>query len=113
MVDNRQKRNFFRIEYPIAEYAFFEFMGHKLKVLDLSEQGVQVEFSSATLPVQSARFNAKIHLCHGGCAEVEGVAVRFIGSKAVFALSKGIPLPMIIEEQRYLINKYGDLIGTP
>jgi len=107
--DGKQKREHYRIEYPVAERPLFLFKNLKLRAIDVSEKGAQVEFEKEKLPRIGETIRVSIIFCSGDRAEVEGQVMRISESRVIFALTKGVKLSHIMAEQRYLIKKFGDL----
>ena len=107
----RNRREFFRVVYPVTDRPTLEIDGKEYQIVDLSEFGIKFFTHSvgafyANLPV---RIQITFH--DGKTLNLLGTILRLEGEGeeeeiAVILLSKEIPTSRIMKEQRYLINKY-------
>lgn len=108
--DVKSSREFFRIEYPITDRPKAVLNGKRGTVVNLSEQGVKWETSEGDTPVVDGdRVFGKISFVDGETLDFNGVCIRSDGSKVAVRLSAPVPLSRIMNEQRALIKKFGDL----
>lgn len=106
-MSSNQRENF-RIEYPAPERPLLRIAGVEHQVLDLSEKGVKFQITEAFKPAVKVQVMGEIKFKDGKTCRVTGTVLRVDEKNgfAVLALTLGIPLPKMMEEQRYLIQKY-------
>ncbi len=105
MVVNR--RQFFRLQYPVGERPSLVLSGVPHPVVDISERGIRFQVADLALQVGAEVFGA-VRFHDGSEWRVSGQVVRVMNEPphCALELEGGIPLPKILEEQRYLIRKY-------
>lgn len=100
------ERSHYRIDYPILERPVLEVQGVPHAVLDCSERGIRYRFENAE-PIVGAVVTGTVRFHDGAAIEVTGVVVRRQDSCAALALEKpGIPLKLLLDEQRRLRRRY-------
>jgi hypothetical protein len=101
------RRTFFRLEYPLGERPSLLLDGVAHPVVDLSERGVRFVLAEASLEVGAEVFGT-IRFRDGSECRVTGKVARVRGDHphCALRLDGGVPLPKILAEQRYLIQKY-------
>lgn len=105
------QRVHFRVVYPAAEAPIFKSMGHTMRVLDVSEQGVALARPERFAALKSdATLTGKIEFPDGEVTAVNGKVLRMDDKTIILLLQKPIPLAVIIQQQRWLIKKYGTLV---
>lgn len=102
------KRNYYRIEYPLGDQPTFICSLGKFKVLDVSEGGFSFSYAKITPPFEGEELEGDIQFGSRGKVTIKGVVVRVTGEQVSVRLLEQhkVPLPRIMEEQRYLIQKY-------
>ena len=107
-MNNLNKRSFFRIVYPSGENPVFKFGKRQYLVLDISEGGCSFLTDSATDVMPNDRIEGTIQFRSRGGEVISGQVVRVDGRKISlrFLKTPGMPLPRIMSEQRYLIQKH-------
>jgi hypothetical protein len=96
------EREHYRIQYPTAARPRIVVEGRSFDVIDLSERGVRfrvdegISFSLGDAVAGTVRFR------RNESAEVTGSVVRIAGREVAAKLDVGVPLRVIIEEQRFL-----------
>ncbi len=103
-------RDFFRLEYPAADRPTIVVSGMTYEVLDLSEEGVKFAVPSSFKPNPALKIRGTITFKDGKSVDVVGTVLRILERKdknqCVLTLTSGVPLPKMMEEQRYLLKKY-------
>ena len=108
-MSEENKRNYYRLVYPIGDRPILKLGKRSFIVFNVSEQGIKF--------IKGDEFHLKIDeivsgvLVFGDRATfpIEARIYRIAQKQAVIVLSKNLPLKHIMEEQRYLIRKYGNL----
>lgn len=110
--DDSQQRRHYRIRFPIAERPVFEFNGKHYVVLDLSEQGLSFAIESGDSIAKNTKLIAgRIVFNDKEAVNVTGTILRKSDEHVVLVLKQGIPLSIVMKQQRLLLQKYGQ-IGT-
>ena len=102
---SKQKRQFFRIEYPVEERPWLLLGNDKFEVLDASERGLRiVPLKGQPLPTM---VKGTLQFRDGSECQVAGnVSRQTEEGHLVVQLTLGISLTLIMKEQRRLIQKY-------
>ncbi len=112
MQDNRDqsgnKRQYFRIEYPISYRPKLIISYYIFEVLDISEQGIKFFSKRAYELKPGLLLSAKIVFKGGESFNIKGKIIRNTGKEVILSLLEGIPTSKIMSEQQFLINKYPD-----
>lgn len=103
----QQRREHFRVAYPLAERPKLKMWEREHNVIDISEQGVKFRYDSSITVRSTKIIRATIRFHDGELVSIEGKVVRSGTNEAILVLSKGIPYKRIVEEQRYIKSKYG------
>jgi hypothetical protein len=103
-----QKRDHYRLEYPVSDRPSVLINGQQYEIVDVSEQGMKFKCENKITPDQDAPFKATVFFKDGKSFDVSGTILRYNPDQdhCVVLLSKGIPLAKMIEEQLILIRKY-------
>jgi hypothetical protein len=108
----RQRRGFYRIEYPPPERPKILIAGRTYRVIDLSEKGVRFLCDELFTPKEGEQVRAKITFRENDSVDVAGVVLRKSLEQCALKLNQvSIPLKKVMAEQRYLLAKYKTLIG--
>jgi hypothetical protein len=101
------KREHFRIKYREGDRPTLVMGGVKFEVLDLSEQGLRFDGGQRYKPAAKAVIRGTITLKSGKSCAVSGTLLRYDAIKhaCIVQLEKGIPLTLIMEEQRAMLKK--------
>lgn len=102
------KRNYFRLEYPAADRPQLLIGRVAHEVVDLSEKGVKFLMTQGFKPKLEERIKAQIKFRDGQVFDVAGKVTRLVEetNQCVLALTRGLPLAKMLEEQRFLLQKY-------
>jgi hypothetical protein len=102
-----QKRQFYRVEYPKSVRPTFLCEGHKYPVIDLSEEGVGLEVTkSGNFRVGQLIVGEVVFHDHGQ-EKITASVLREDSRRVILKCHVGVSLARIMEEQRYLINRFG------
>ncbi|MFW7380215.1 MAG: PilZ domain-containing protein [Oligoflexus sp.] len=102
------KREYYRIEYPHGDQPIFLHYLGKFTVLDVSEGGFSFAFDKIMPPMEGEVVEGDIKFGNRGKTKIKGEIIRVADGKVSVRLHDDgqIPLPRVMEEQRYLIQKY-------
>ncbi|MCK6549351.1 PilZ domain-containing protein [Myxococcota bacterium] len=103
----RERRRFYRIEYPTADRPIFHVDGGTFSVINVSEGGVHILCEGRVGLAAGEKVRGRIDFLGRDEAEVAGIICRTSDTTVTVDLSE-IPVPfrIILSEQRYLIRKY-------
>ena len=108
MVDNSQKRRFFRLNYPPNDRPILTLKGTRFLAIDVSEEGAR--FSLVDVKVSQLRegmtIDGTLDFSGRGIFSISGTIIRINEDSAAIKFKKMLPLSHIMAEQRYLIQKY-------
>ena len=103
-----EQRRYYRIVYPPEERPTFTIQGKKYEVLDISEKGMSFVVKHGLTPARGIEVKGVLTFRDGQWFELIGQIIRYMSDSGVVALNlrNRIPLPKIMEEQRYIFKKY-------
>jgi hypothetical protein len=100
------ERAFYRIEYPTRERPSLELIGEVYDVIDVCESGVRYLLRGGR-PKAGDSIHATVRFRRGDVVAVTGEIVRVQDGYAAVRLDPpGIPLRIILEEQKFLLRHY-------
>lgn len=109
MIQKGPERAHYRIPYPLRERPRFTMAGQEqeYEVLNCSEMGVCYVVRGECPVVPGDVVHGRLRFSRGHEVEIEGVVVRVQDDNVALHLS-GMPIPfvVILDEQRYLRQKY-------
>lgn len=102
------QRAHYRLDYPHADRPMLVIETRQCPVLDLSEKGCKFLLPKGFRPAPKTRFRGTIHFKSGKTCEIDGHVLRVLpeAETCVLILTVGVPLTLMMEEQRLLIKKY-------
>lgn len=110
MENKENARAHFRIVYPYGDRPKFSCLGQTMEVIDVSERGLAVSKPQQSIVSNNDKqVNGRIIFTDGESVAVTGNILRLTNDAIILLLSKGVPLPIIIKQQRLMIQKYGTL----
>ncbi len=95
-------REHYRIMYPTSARPLFVSGILERDVIDVSEQGMRFRLADGEGCEQGTPVEGVVRFRRGDEVKVSGTAVRVDGREVAVHLSVGVPLRIIIDEQRYL-----------
>lgn len=103
----RERRRFYRIEYPTADRPLFHVEDTTYPVINVSEGGVHVLCEAKVAMMAGKMVKGRIDFLGREEAMVEGIVCRTTDTTVTLDLGEGpVPFRIILSEQRYLIRKY-------
>lgn len=108
--EDNPARTHFRIEYPKEVRPKIEIDGKVFDVINLSEGGVKFsQIKDAPKMVEDSPIEGKIVFFDSEEKKVIGTIIRSDKSSVVLQLSQGVPYQKIMNEQRFVLKKFGGL----
>ncbi|NIP92153.1 MAG: PilZ domain-containing protein [Akkermansiaceae bacterium] len=101
-----RERAYYRVEYPIQERPAFVVDEVEMAVHDLSEHGVRFTRHPHLRLAEGETVSGLIRFRDRGELHVEGRVVWVRGDMAALELQVPVPFGTILDEQRYLRNRY-------
>jgi hypothetical protein len=105
MTEYEHEREYYRIEYPTAARPRFLVAGEDREVVDLCEQGLRYRAASERRKIGD-EVEGIVRFRRGEEVRVLGKVVRLIGREVALRLSVGVPLRVVLEEQRYIRERH-------
>jgi hypothetical protein len=102
----QERRQFFRLRYPIDERPIIELDGESYPVCEISEEGARLLFRSTDPVSFGETLTGTIHFSDSEDVEVEGIPLRQHGCEVALKLTKGLSLERMTDEQLHLLDKY-------
>lgn len=106
-----QRRAYFRLLYPQVERPCLLTDGASYPVSEISEGGMRLVAVDQGDELAQQRQIVGILQLPGESVAVEGRVLRKQSEEVVLVLSEGIPLALMVSEQRRLIRKYPAFFG--
>ena len=101
-----ERREFFRIFYPIRARPRLTIRESSYDVLDICERGIRFLHPAADSLKSDEVVRASVSFRDGETLEVEGRILRLQGHNVVLRLQTFIPIARIMKEQRYLMSRF-------
>ena len=102
-----ERRQYFRLQYPLKERPKAVVQGIPYEILDLSERGVRIKTPSTTPADEGETIELTIKFARGDSLELSGKIVRVQETSIGIFLTHSIPPERIRAEELYLRTKYG------
>lgn len=96
------EREHYRIQYPTAARPHILIEARSFDVIDLSERGVRFRMEEGVTFAIGREVSGTIRFRRNEPVEVMGSVVRVAALEVAVKLDVGVPLRIIIEEQRFL-----------
>lgn len=108
MVSDEKRRRFYRLNYPERERPILSCELGKFTILDISEEGLRIALPLSHQLSIGSKITGRIDFESGAAGNVRGVVIRIDSerSEGGLQLSKGLPLKLVIAEERRLLQKY-------
>ncbi|MDH4027873.1 MAG: PilZ domain-containing protein [Nitrospirota bacterium] len=114
MTDNRfsgeNKRQHYRIVYPISCRPSLKITRKEFEVVDISESGIRFLNKKWAPFTPGVRIQAEITFNDGDTLEIDGEILRVDDQVSILKLHNSIPFWKIVEEQRYIKKNYPDYL---
>lgn len=104
-----QKREHFRIIYPLTKLGVLELKQGRFAILDISQRGIKFALGEKSKPEnwveQQPIKGAVLFLC-GERVQVEGAVLRVTEEHVVLVLNEAINLKIMYDEHRFIIQNF-------
>ncbi|MBK8005330.1 MAG: PilZ domain-containing protein [Gemmatimonadetes bacterium] len=103
----QHSREYYRVAYPTDLRPRLDVQSHFFDVIDVSEKGMRFALGkTADAPRLGDEVAGLIRFRRGEEVEVRGMVIRLDGREVAVRLEDGIPLRVIMEEQRFLLERH-------
>jgi hypothetical protein len=106
----RDRRSFFRLRYPLTERPQMESLYQQFETCEISERGIRFLNSLDNGFVAGQAIHATLTFRDGHQLPIEGRVLRLDKNEVVVMLSTGIPEARVMAEQRFLIQRYRQML---
>ena len=103
------EREHYRVAYPTQLRPKFLVQGFAFDVIDISERGRRFRLADAATPEAGNEVQGTVRFRRGETITVRGAVLRVDGREVAVRLEEGVPLRVIMEEQRYLLDRHRHL----
>jgi len=103
------EREHYRVAYPTALRPKLLVQGHTFDVVDISERGIRFRLGKAEEPAPGFELLGAVRFRRGETITVRGVVLRVVQGEVAVKLEEGVPLRVIMEEQRFLLDRHRHL----
>jgi hypothetical protein len=101
-----QRREYFRVEYPIVERPVFSLTAGRFDVMDISEFGIKFYITVAHDFSPGQIIGGKVKFNDGRVLDIEGEILRCDDHSVSVRLTKSIPMMRIQKETVHLMMTY-------
>lgn len=102
-------REHYRVAYPTSLRPKLLVQGHTFDVVDISERGIRFRLEKAEEPSPGFEVQGTVRFRRGETITVRGIVLRVVQGEVAARLEEGVPLRVIMEEQRYLLDRHRHL----
>lgn len=106
MTEYQFEREHYRIEYPPAARPRFLVDGSHREVIDVCEQGLRYRAADDERRAIGDEVEGIVRFLRGEEVRVLGTVVRLDDREVALRLSVGVPLRVVLEEQRFLRERH-------
>jgi hypothetical protein len=99
-------REYFRVAYPSALRPRLDVQDYQFDVVDVSERGLRFRLGQAQPPESGNEVQGVVRFRRGEEVTVRGIVVRVDAGEVAARLEEGIPLGVIMGEQRFLLDRH-------
>ena len=82
---------------------------HTFDVVDISERGIRFRLGDAVQPEPGYRGAGTVRFRRGETIAMRGTVLRVNNGEVAVRLEEGVPLRVIMEEQRFLLDRHRHL----
>ena len=102
-------REHYRVAYPTALRPKLLVHGVSFDVVDISERGIRFRLGGAEAPQPGFELQGILRFRRGETITVRGAVLRVDHGEVAAHLEEGIPLRVVMEEQRFLLDRHRHL----
>ena len=100
------QREHYRVAYPTALRPKLVVQGVPFDVVDISERGIRFRLGQTTAPEPGFEVQGDVRFKRGDSITIRGTVLRVHDGEVAARLEEGIPLRVIMEEQRFLLARH-------
>ena len=101
-----EKRQYYRLTYPLAERPRLALRGHFFLVIDLSEGGAMIARGRSGNPVVGEEVQGTLTFPDGEQEQVAGTVLRSNEISFAITFQKGVSMRRMMMEQRRVFTRY-------
>lgn len=101
-----QKREHFRLRYPLLVRPRLRMASATATVTELSERGMRLSVAKLVELTADVLVAGNMNLASGGQCDVRGKVIRVDGDEIIVSLSEGPSYKDMITEQRHIAQKF-------
>jgi len=101
-----QRREHFRLVYPIAARPVMVVQGTEFRLSEISEEGGRAIANTDDLASLEQQGQVTIGFSNGKQVGTNATVLRVDGDEIILKLSPAIALSVILEQQRWLVSRY-------
>lgn len=102
-------REHYRVAYPTALRPKLLVHGVSFDVVDISERGIRFRLGTAQKPEPGFEVQGVLRFKRGETITIRGTVLRVDQGEVAARLEEGIPLRVIMDEQRFLLDRHRHL----
>jgi hypothetical protein len=99
------EREHYRVAYPTALRPKLVIHGVSFDVVDISERGIRFRLGKAEYPQPGLEVQGAVVFKRGESITIRGTVLRVSEGEVAARLEEGVPLRVIMEEQRFLLDR--------
>ncbi|MDN3682449.1 PilZ domain-containing protein [Vibrio tapetis subsp. quintayensis] len=101
-----QKRKYYRLKYPKRAMPVMRIQGEQFHVSEVSEKGIRIIMNRLNSLYHGLSLAGSVKLHGDQNIKIEGAVLRMENSEVILQLSKGPSFKDMVQEQRFIRNKY-------
>ncbi|WP_114785478.1 PilZ domain-containing protein [Vibrio tetraodonis] len=106
MIEQNQKREFYRLKYPKKARPCIRIYDQIFYVTEVSEGGIRVVMNMFTDWYKGLLMSGTLELHSQEKIEFKGAVLRFDNGEVILKLNEGPTFKNMVEEQRHIIQEY-------
>jgi hypothetical protein len=99
------EREHYRVAYPTTLRPKLMVHGVGFDVVDISERGIRFRLGDAHQPEAGLELQGEVRFKRGETISVRGTVLRVHNGEVAAHLDDGIPLRIVMDEQRFLLDR--------
>ena len=107
----KNKRELYRVKYPVNDRPRLHLMGKSFEVTNISEQGVRFRCRECSQFKTGVAVRCTITFHDNESYALDGTILHIYKIAVVLNLARDIPLERIIKEQRYILTNYPEKLN--
>lgn len=109
--NEKNKRDLYRITYPINDRPILKLLGNEFEVTNISERGIKFNCKQCSEFKIGLEVHFTLTFHDNESFLLEGKILHTYKSAIVIGLTRNIPFKRIILEQRYILTNYPDKLN--